>query len=44
MEKECRRASLLDSMPPSYCSCDVGEFEQMECSVSASVAQSVANN
>ena len=44
MEKECRRASLLDSMPPSYCSCDVGEFEQMECGVSALVAKSVANN
>ncbi len=39
MERECRRASLLDSMPPSYCNCDVGEFEQMECSVSAALAK-----
>lgn len=44
MEKECRRAALLESMPPSFCSCDVGEFEQMECQVSATVAQALANN
>jgi hypothetical protein len=35
MQKECQRASLLDSMPPAYCSCEVGEFEQLDCRVSS---------
>lgn len=39
MERECQRASILGSMPPSYCSCDVGEFEQLECRVSKAVVR-----
>jgi hypothetical protein len=36
MQKECERAAILETMPPSYCSCEVGEFEQMECRLSDS--------
>jgi len=38
MERACNRATLQESMPPSFCSCDAGEFDQLECHVSASVA------
>ena len=37
MNSECIRSSILQTMPPSYCSCDIGEFSEMECRLSSSV-------
>lgn len=31
MTRNCTRATLLGTPPPNYCSCDVGEFGEMEC-------------
>jgi hypothetical protein len=31
MQGECEKSSLLQSMPPEYCSCDIGEFDEQVC-------------
>jgi hypothetical protein len=39
MERACEKVTLEGTMPPSFCSCEIGEFEQMECRVSVPVAR-----
>jgi hypothetical protein len=34
MQAACQKSSLLQSMPPEYCSCDLGEFGEQVCQLS----------